>query len=254
MDLAQFELQDQGAIVTGAGRGLGKAISLGLAEAGANLVVVSRTPEELEITATEVRQRGRQAFPLRVNVTRQEDVEQMVQRTLEEFGHIDILVNNAGIALPKPALELSLKEWEQVITTNLTGVFLCCQVVGREMVRRGYGKIINIASLLGLHGMPRAAAYAASKGGVIQLTKVLALEWVEYNVRVNAICPGYFDTPMNQHVLADPQKRAFVLERTPMRRLGQPKELVGTVVFLASAASDFLTGQVICVDGGWTAW
>lgn len=254
MGLALFNLQGRVAVVTGASRGLGKAMSLALAEAGADVVVVGRTMESLEVTAAEVRRLGRGSRPLKADVTNGEDVERMVQLTVEEFGKIDVLVNNAGIAISKPTSGLSQEEWDRVITTNLKGVFLCCQAVGWEMIKRGYGKIINIASVLGMVGMPRAAAYSASKGGVIQLTRTLALEWAENNVKVNAICPGYFDTPMNKQILANPRKMEFVIDRTPLGRLGKPEELAGTVIFLASEASDFITGQIICVDGGWTAW
>lgn len=241
------------AIVTGASRGLGRAMAYALAEAGAHVALASRNAKELEETAQEVSKRGVQALVVPTDVTHYAQVESMADRVQAHFGQVDILVNNSGIAIPKAFLETTLAELDQVIQTNLYGVLYGCRAVGRYMVARKRGKIINIASMLGGIGMSQYASYCASKAGVVNLTRALALEWARHNVQVNAIAPGWFLTPMNAHAFADPTLSERILRDVPARRTGRPEELGPLVVYLASRASDFMTGQTIFIDGGQSA-
>jgi NAD(P)-dependent dehydrogenase (short-subunit alcohol dehydrogenase family) len=249
-----FDLTGRTAIVTGAGRGLGRTMALALASAGANIVASSRTPSELNSLCDEVTALGRNAVPVQADCTLEADCDRLISSALEAFESIDILVNNAGINIRKPVLELTLEEFRRVLRTNLEGYFLCARAVGRHMVARGSGKVINLSSILGRVALPSQAAYASSKGAVEQLTRVLALEWATSGVQVNAIAPTYFETELTRPLFEDAERNAFITDRTPMRRWGQPHELAGAVIFLASGASDFITGHTLAVDGGWTAW
>jgi len=254
MVLERFRLDGQVALVTGASRGLGKASALALAEAGADCVVSARGIKDLEQTATAIQALGRKALPVKVDVTNPREVEAMVEEALKAFGKLDILVNCAGIAHVKPLLEVSVEDWTRVLDTNLNGIFLCSKAVGAHMVERRSGRIINVASIAGFLGSPHLAPYAASKGGVLQLTRSLAIEWARYNIRVNAICPGYFLTAMNEAFFATREGQEYIKRWIPMRRLGRPEELGGIVVFLASEASSFVTGAAFVIDGGQSVW
>lgn len=248
-----FDVTGQVALVTGASRGFGRSIAGALAEAGADLVVTSRRLADVEAVAADLLPSGRKVLPLQMDVTRREEVEEAVRRAVASLGKIDILVNNAGINIRKPALELTDGDWEQTLDTNLTGCFRVAQVVGRHMVTRQQGRIVNIASMLASVTIPERAAYASSKGGLVQMTRTLAVEWAPYNVRVNAICPGPFLTDLNKVILDDPEKVKFFMDRMPMKRFGRPEELHGAVIFFASEASSFITGTTLYIDGGWTA-
>jgi NAD(P)-dependent dehydrogenase (short-subunit alcohol dehydrogenase family) len=250
---ALFDLRGKVALVTGASRGLGRAMAQGLAEAGADLVITSRHLPEVEHTASELASGGRKVLPLQADVTRAAEVEEAVTRAVAAMGGIDILVNNAGINIRKPVLELTESDWDQTLDINLKGCFLMAQAVGRHMLARQRGSVVNIASMLASVVHVDRAAYASSKGGLVQLTKVLAVEWAPSNVRVNAICPGPFLTDLNKPILNDPEKVKYFMDRLPMKRFGKPEELVGSVIFLASEASSFITGTTIYIDGGWTA-
>ncbi|MGO9569272.1 MAG: SDR family NAD(P)-dependent oxidoreductase [Desulfomonilaceae bacterium] len=249
-----FDLSGRVALVTGASKGLGKAIALALAGAGADIALHARNREDLAAVKDSVEALGRRAEIFCVNVLDKGLIDESVQATLEAFGHIDILVNNAGVNVRKPVLELSSEEWDLVIDTNLKGYFLMAQGVVPHMLSRGSGKVINMASILGAVALPSQLAYASSKGGVMQMTKVMALEWAKQGVQVNAIGPTYFETPLVAQLRNDPERYGFIVERTPMGRWGQPDELAGIAIFLASHASDFITGQTIFIDGGWTIW
>jgi NAD(P)-dependent dehydrogenase (short-subunit alcohol dehydrogenase family) len=249
-----FDLTAEVALVTGASRGLGKAIALGLARAGASLALCARDRAALEATRAEVEQLGVRAEVFEMDVLRAASVRAAVAAAVGAFGHLDVLVNDAGVNVRKPTLELSEEEWDLVVDTNLKGYFLVAQAVGAHMVARRKGKVINVSSIFGAVGMTNQLAYAASKGGVGQLTKVMAIEWARDGVHVNAVAPTYFETPLVSALRNDAERFRFINERTPMGRWGQPEELEGTVVWLASRASDFVTGQTIFVDGGWTIW
>jgi 2-deoxy-D-gluconate 3-dehydrogenase len=254
MDFPSFRLTDRVAVVVGAGRGIGRTLALGLADAGADVVVSSRTLGELESLAAEIRTMGRRALVVTADVTKVSDVQALADATLAEFGRVDILVNNAGMNINEPVLDVTEEHWDRILDTNLKGLFFCCQVFGRVMVEKRKGKIVNVGSTFGLVGYEQRSAYAASKGGVTQLTKVLAIEWAPHNVHVNAIAPTATHTPMNAALFADPKWRAEVLRRIPMGRYCEPEDLVGAVVFLSGDASDLVTGITLPVDGGWTAW
>jgi NAD(P)-dependent dehydrogenase (short-subunit alcohol dehydrogenase family) len=243
------------AIVTGAGTGLGEACAKALAEAGASIVASGRRKEPLDRVVSEIQARGSKAFAIPTDITRREEVDTMVSEAVKAFGSVDILVNNAGINLVKPFLKLTEAEWDSVMNTNLKGCFYCCQAVGKGMVERKSGSIINMVSVFGLTGFMNISPYIASKGAIVQLTKALAVEWGRHNVRVNAIAPSYIETEMTKRdIEADERILQFNLSKIPMRRSGKPQELAGVVVFLASEASSFVTGETIAVDGGWLAW
>jgi NAD(P)-dependent dehydrogenase (short-subunit alcohol dehydrogenase family) len=248
-----FDLMGKVALVTGASRGLGRAIAGGLAEAGADLVITSRHLPDVERVASELAVGGRKVFALQMDVTRASEVDDAVTRAVATMGKIDILVNNAGINIRKPALELTEGDWDQTLDTNLKGCFLVAKAVGCHMVAQQGGSIVNIASMMASVVHAERAAYASSKGGLVQLTRVLAVEWAPYNVRVNAICPGAFLTDLNKVILNDPEKVKYFMDRLPMKRFGKPEELIGSVIFLASEASSYITGTTIYIDGGWTA-
>ena len=248
-----FSLRDKVALVTGAGKGLGKSTALALSESGAHVIVVSRTLSDIEATTREIQENGAKALPIAVDVTKEEDVVRMVETILREFKTIDILVNNVGTFIGGPFLEFSLDNWQKMLEINLTSTYLCSKVVGKHMVERQNGKIINISSALGIFGARDAGAYCASKGGVIQLTKALAIEWAKYNINVNSIAPYALETDMTRTMLEDEKVKKAILSKIPLKRIGQPADLSGAVVFLASKASDYITGQVIFVDGGFSA-
>jgi NAD(P)-dependent dehydrogenase (short-subunit alcohol dehydrogenase family) len=253
MDLPSFDLSGKAAVVTGATKGLGYAISLALAAAGADIAVVSRTPADCDKVAAEIAALGRRAVSVPADVTDGESVGRLADAVLAAFGKVDILVNNAGTAVTKKAEELTVQEWDRVVDTNLRAVFLLSQAIGRHMIARETGAIINIASVLGMVGEKGVLPYLASKGGVLQLTRGLALEWARHNIRVNAVAPGYVVTPLNEKELSDEKVRARLIGKIPLRRFGTATEIAGAVVFLAADAASYVTGAVIPVDGGWLA-
>jgi NAD(P)-dependent dehydrogenase (short-subunit alcohol dehydrogenase family) len=247
-----FNLEGKAAVVTGASGGIGKAIALALAAHGADVLMAGRNPEKTREAAAEVAALGRKAVPFILEITSRSSAEAMAAAALKEFGHIDILVNSAGMNIRKEVLSIADADWDQVLTTNLKGVLYCCQAVGKCMVERGYGKIVNIASISSFLGHPARGAYAASKGGLIQLTRVMATEWAPHHVTVNAISPSAVDTPFIDGLKKDRQRLDREIERIPMGRIATPDDVVGAAVLLASSASDFITGQNLFIDGGRT--
>ncbi len=249
----RIDLDGTVALVTGASRGLGRAIALALAEAGADLGLAGRSAPDLERTAEDVTKCGVRAEIFRTEMREPRDIEALAAAALRAFGRIDVLVNNAGISgADKPFLDLAPADWDEVLAVNLRGPALCAQAVARTMVERRRGRIINIASVAATRAVSRLGPYCATKAGLVQLTRVMALELARYNIQVNAVCPGYFATPMNEAFFASPAGREVIQRTIPMRRLGNPAELGPTLVFLASEASSFMTGSAVVVDGGQT--
>ena len=246
-----FDLKGSVALVTGAASGLGRAIAWGLACHGADVVVADQHEAGAAQLADEIRALGRAALPIHADVTREANVERMAEEALRAFGRIDIAVNNAGNNCRKPVLEMSTTEFEHVMAVHVRGTWLCARTIGRTMVAQRRGKVINLGSIMGHVAAPAIGAYAAAKGAIIQLTKVLALEWAPHNVQVNAISPAHFDTPLTrQHA---PEAKAAIMEKSPQRRFARVDEIIGAAVLLASPASSFITGTSLLVDGGWTA-
>lgn len=253
----RFDLTGKVAIVTGAGSGLGVEFAEGLAEAGAKVVCVGRRKVNIEKTASRLTEAGHVAIAIQADVTDKEAVEAMVRQTIDRYGKVDILINNAGVATVGAPEDFSLDDWRYVVDVNLTGVFICAQAVARKMIEIGNGgSIVNIASILGAGASePSAAtAYAATKGAVVNLTRDLAIHWAPYNIRVNALGPAYFPSEMTAGLMDMPEVVAEIERRTPLSRMGKPDEIKGPAVFLASEAASYVTGDILYVDGGWTAW
>jgi 2-deoxy-D-gluconate 3-dehydrogenase len=256
MQIPSMRLDDKIAYITGAGSGLGRAIAIGYAQMGADIALTELPGKEAaaEETAREIRAAGRRAFVCELEVTQLASIHQAVARTLEHFGRIDILVNNAGINIPRLAVDVTEADWDRVLDVNLKGVFFSAQAVAKQaMIPQGGGKIINIASQMGVIGYSYRAAYCSSKAGVVNLTRVLAFEWAQHKILVNAIGPTFVETPLTRPMFEDAAFREDVLRRIPLGRIGKPEDIVGAAVYLASPASDLVTGQTLLVDGGWTA-
>lgn len=253
MNYKGLELSGRIAVVIGGTSGLGRAIAHALAAAGADVVPTSRRIEQVEATAREVEERGRRALKIASDVTDRASLQRLLNSTVEAFGKVDILVNSAGRTKRTPTLELDEKDWNDILETNLTGALRACQVFGRHMIERRYGRIINIASLASMVSLHEVAAYSASKAGIASLTKSLAIEWAPYGVCVNAIAPGVFRTALNEKLLDGTPRGQEFLARTPMKRFGRPEELGGAAVFLASESAAFVTGTIFPVDGGFLA-
>ncbi len=253
MSLDIFNLEGKVAIVTGGSRGFGKAIALALADAGADVVVASRTQSDLDKVAGEIEAKGRKARAISVDMLDKESINQMASRVAEEFGKIDILVNNAGQGSSEPFLKISEEKWDNILGVNLKGYFLCTQAVAQYMLQAKSGRIINISSAMGEAPLGFMSPYAASKGGINAMTKSLALEWAGRGITVNAISPSYFDTDMNEISMKDENISKLIMSKTPVRRWGKVEELVGIAVYLASDASSYMTGSILALDGGWTA-
>jgi len=250
-----FSLRGTVAVVTGGSRGLGKEIAFGLAEAGAKLAITARREQWLTPAAEELRAAGHECLAQTCDVSKEDEVERFVGAVVERYGRIDVLFNNAGVSWGAPSLEMPAERWRQVLEVNATGAFLMSQAVGRHMKDAGGGKIVNVASIMGLRGTPpeilSAAGYSASKGALIALTRALAVEWAQHGITVNALAPGFFPTRLSEGVIE--RHEAELLGRIPLGRFGAERDIRGAAVFLASSASDYVTGQVLVLDGGATA-
>jgi NAD(P)-dependent dehydrogenase (short-subunit alcohol dehydrogenase family) len=250
-----FSLEGRTAFVTGTSRGIGRAIAVALAGAGAAVACAARTLEEIAAAAAEIEAAGGRARAIRLDVTSGEQIIAAVREAEAALGPVDILVNNAGVTLDKPSLEVGDEEWDRVLATNLTSMFRCARAVAPGMIGRGRGKIINLGSMYGKLGVPRYAAYCASKAAVDGLTRSLAAEWARHNIQVNCLAPGYMNTDIPRAAMADPKTRDRFLAKVPARRIGEPAEAAALAVYLASPAADFMTGQTVYLDGGQTmAW
>ncbi len=251
---SRLRLDGKTAVVAGVG-GLGRATALGMADSGAELVVADFDLKAAESAAGKIRDAGKRAFATTLDMSRPEDSQKLVDYTLEKFGRIDVMVNTVGIAVKKPSVELTESEWDRILDVNLKGAFFCAVAAAKAFIRQGTGgKIITFASHFGLVAMEERIPYSSSKAGIVNMTRGLACEWAPYMVNVNAIAPVFTRTAISEKVLSDPAFHQRVIDRIPMKRLGQPEDIVGAVVYLASDASNFMTGQTLVVDGGWLAW
>ncbi|MGD0854558.1 MAG: glucose 1-dehydrogenase [Dehalococcoidia bacterium] len=247
MILDVFSLKSRVAIVTGAGRGIGKAIAMGMAEAGATVVVAARTREQVEATAAAINESGGKSLAITADVRNKEKVDYLINETLGKYGRIDILVNNAGGMFAVQTMEMSEKQWDVIISENLKSVFLCSQAAGKIMISQRSGSIVNIASIVGIVAQPLNAAYAAAKAGVINLTKTMATDLAPYGIRVNGIAPGLIITPGTEWLYDKP---GSVVDQIPLARGGRPEDIIGGVIYLASDASLYVTGETLVIDGG----
>jgi NAD(P)-dependent dehydrogenase (short-subunit alcohol dehydrogenase family) len=250
-----FDLEGKVALVIGGHGGIGQAIAFGLADAGADVAVASRNLDALQSTVRDIESKGRKSLAVTVDIVDEKQVNAMVPKILETFPRIDILVNAAGLAIRKPADSFPVDEWQKVMDINTRGTFLCCQAVGKVMLRQKWGRIINVSSVRGRYGLPSGyAAYCPSKGAVDTLTRTLACEWAKSNVLVNAVAPTIVETDLTRDALADPAYAKQMKDRIPMGKWALPEDIVGPVIFFASEASSFVTGQILYIDGGVTTW
>ncbi len=247
-----FDLSGKVAIVTGASRGLGQYFARALARAGADLVITSRKLSSLNEFKGEIESLGKKALAVQLDVLSKSDIENMVQAAIKEYGKIDILVNNAGLNIRNSAADFSWEDWDTVLDTNLKGSFFCAQAVAKEMIKRNYGRIINIGSCTCIFGMEGIAPYTASRGATLSMTRSLAAEWGKFGITVNVLAPGWFKTAQNAVLYENKQWLDYITDRIPLNRVGKPNDLDGSVVFLASNASEYITGQMIMIDGGFT--
>jgi 2-deoxy-D-gluconate 3-dehydrogenase len=251
--LDQFKLNGRVALVTGASRGLGQGMAVALGSAGASVALVARTKASLEETAKLIEKEGSKAYVLQADISKISEAQRVVRETVEHFGQLNIILNSVGTQVRKPAVEVAEAEWDHVIAVNLKSVYFITQAAAKEMIKAKKGKVINITSLTSFIGLSNVSIYGASKGGIAALTRQWAIEWAKHNINVNGIGPGYFKTALTADLFKDEVRSKWVLSRIPLGRTGTAEDLAGLTVFLASNASDYITGQIINVDGGWLA-